>query len=194
MNVKDILMDLNRRHKRELAARRDAATLWKTEGRIASDSVVELSSLDKTVAFFDDRLETTIKLGDTHRVIPYRTIRAVSLKKKRVASISVGDRAVFETSGGPDSIMVLVVEARLRPLVFDFRSEPAGRVEEAVALIQRHARRTADESKYDDDAPSFLSPLPRSRADELAKLAALRDAGILTAAEFETEKARILKS
>ena len=194
MNLKDMLIDLNQRHKRDLAARRGAAILWKSEGMVSSHSLLELSSLDTTVAFFDDRLETRTRLGDAHRVIPYRTIRGVSLKKTRVASISVGDRAVFETSSGLDTKMVLHVNSRVQPVVFDFRSEPMERIQEAVDHVQRHVRRSPNESNYDDDAPSFLSPLQRSRADEIWKLAALRDAGMLTEAEFENEKARILNS
>ena len=192
MSLKDVLIDLNQRHKRNLDARRDAAALWKSEGRIAKDSLLELASVDKIVAFFEDRLEARTRLGDAHQLVPYETVRAVSLRKKRVTSISVGERAVFESSSGLENKMVLVVESLLKPLVFDFRSEPIERVQEAVDLVQRHVRRRPRES--DDDAPSFLSLLQQSRADELAKLAALRDAGILTEAEFQSEKARILRS
>ena len=193
MSLKDVLLDLNQRHKRDLDTRRDAAALWKSEGRIAKDSLLELASVDKIVAFFEDRLEARTRLGDAHQLVPYETVRAVSLRKKRVTSISVGERAVFESSSGLEKKMVLVVESLLKPLVFDFRSEPIERVQEAVDLVQREVRRRPSESD-DDDAPSFLSLLQQSRADELAKLAALRDAGILTETEFQTEKARILRS
>src|ERR1700722_10064255 len=194
VSLKDVLIDLNQRHKRDLAARRDAAALWNSEGRIARDSLLELASVDKIVAFFEDRLEALTRLGDAHQLVAYEPVRAVSLRKKRVTSLSVGERAVFESSSGLEKKMVLVVESLLKPLVFDFRSEPIERVQEAVDLVQRHVRRHPKASDYDDDAPSFLSLLQQSRADELAKLAALRDAGILTDAEFETEKARILHS
>lgn len=41
-------------------------------------------------------------------------------------------------------------------------------------------------------APQAAAAAPASLADELAKLAALRDQGILSAAEFDAQKARLL--
>jgi hypothetical protein len=43
-------------------------------------------------------------------------------------------------------------------------------------------------------APEGSPPAPVSKADELAKLAALRDSGVLTEEEFATEKANLLRS
>jgi hypothetical protein len=194
VSLKGILIDLNRRHKRELLARRDAAALLDSDGRIARDSLLELSSVDKIVAFYDDRLESRTRLGDVHRVIPYDTIHAVILKKPRAASLSVGERSVFEASSGREAKMVLRLESRRQPVVFDFRSEPKQRVHEALEIVQRRLRRSVSQANFDGDAPSFLSALQLGRADEITKLAALKDAGILTAEEFETEKARILNS
>ena len=44
---------------------------------------------------------------------------------------------------------------------------------------------------FADDGPEAATA-PASAADELAKLAALRDQGVLTDAEFATQKARLL--
>jgi hypothetical protein len=194
VNLKDTLINLNQRHRRALSDRRAAASLYESDGRIAPDSVLELASVDKIVAFFDDRLEARTRLGDAHRVVPYRTVRAVTLEAKAAASISVGDRALFEIANGLESKMLLELASRRRPMVFDFRSEPLDRVQEAVDLIERNVSARRSASLDHDDAPSFLSPLMLSRADEIGKLAALKDAGLLTDEEFATEKARILSS
>jgi type VI protein secretion system component VasK len=69
-----------------------------------------------------------------------------------------------------------------------------------VYLIARgdsmHERATRQAQRQDEEFRSYVqqaaSDSPASTADQLAKLADLRDRGVITAAEFEREKAKVL--
>ena len=111
MGLKEMIVDLNQRHKNALGARRDAASRWAINGRMASDALVELASVDKIVDFYDDRLESRTRLGDAHRVLDYRAVRAVSLRERASASLGVGERTTVETLRGHATTMVLTLDA-----------------------------------------------------------------------------------
>jgi len=69
-----------------------------------------------------------------------------------------------------------------------------------VYLIARggsmHERAARQAQRQDEEFRSYVqqaaSDSPASTADQLAKLADLRDRGVITAAEFEREKAKVL--
>ena len=59
------------------------------------------------------------------------------------------------------------------------------------------AQESAQESQYAAPPPQYAAPAPApaatdARIEQLTQLAALRDQGVLTPAEFEAQKARIL--
>jgi hypothetical protein len=176
-----VIVDHNQRHKRELEWQRRAASQWNADTLHGLGAHLVLDTIDQSVAFFDDRCEYRRRLGSKHGVIDYSTVRAARLAKKTGLSISRPSSETFESTIVFTKKMVLKIASRQRPLVFDFRSEPFESVQEALAIVERGMARPA----------SRVEP---SRADELAKLANLRDAGVLTDEEFEREKARILKS
>jgi len=182
MGLWTVIVDHNQRHKRELEWQRRAASQWNVNTLHGLGAHLVLDSIDQSVAFFDDRCEYRRRLGSKHGVIDYSTVRSARLAKRAGLSISRSSSETFESTIVFTKKMVLQIASRQRPLVFDFRNEPFESVQEALAIIERGMTRPA--------APR-IAP---SRADELAKLADLRDAGVLTDEEFEREKAKILKS
>ncbi|MGB8197042.1 MAG: hypothetical protein WCF25_08550 [Acidimicrobiales bacterium] len=104
------------------------------------DVLLELHSVDMTVRFFDDRLEYHRRLGAKHGTVPYRSIRvarlvaSASLLVKRPASTNVD-------SSREAKKMVITVDARATPLIFDFRAESSEKVREALLLIDRGLER-----------------------------------------------------
>jgi hypothetical protein len=181
MGLWTVIVDHNQRHKREIEWQRRAASQWNADTLHGLGAHLVLDSIDQSVAFFDDRCEYRRRLGSKHGVIDYSTVRSARLAKKTGLSISRASSETFESTIVFTKRMVLRIASRQRPLVFDFRYEPFESVQEALAIIEQGMRRRA----------AHVVP---SRADELAKLASLKDAGVLTNEEFEREKARILES
>ena len=71
----------------------------------------------------------------------------------------------------------------------------------ATAVSNRVSRRQAnrwaaqDQASYEQQQPPAAAPAPaEDRVQQLKDLAALKEQGVLTDAEFEAEKARILSS
>jgi len=71
----------------------------------------------------------------------------------------------------------------------------------ATAVSNRVSRRQAnrwaaqDQAAYEQQQPPAAAPAPaEDRVQQLKDLAALKEQGVLTDAEFEAEKARILSS
>jgi len=88
--------------------------------------------------------------------------------------------------------MVLTFGPGHKNVTFDFRSEPIERIQEALTIIRRGVVATGTRFDGRDITTREANDPPRSRADELIKLAELRKAGVLSDEEFESEKARIL--
>jgi hypothetical protein len=185
----DRIIERNRAHRRELTAQRDVARRWNDEGRISTDALLELSSVDATVAFFDDRLEYQSRLGPKHGVVPYDRIRAARLKAKKSNTHGAATFGAFTGS----KKMVLTVSAHRAPVTFDFRTEPLESVREAFAIIRSRVTRT-EERKDDgeDTAVTNADHAALSRADALWKLAKMRRSGLLSEEEYAREKARVL--
>lgn len=164
------------------------------EGKFVEDQPLELSSVDMEVTFFEDYLEFRRRLGSKHGVIRYAQIQAVDQAEKSWPTIRVSADDIFESSPTATKMMVLTVQTHRSPVTFDFRSEPSERIQEALDIIRRGVNLTAnrtDDARYVGTSERNIPA--RSRADELMKLAALRDTGVLTQEEFEIEKARILQ-
>jgi hypothetical protein len=186
VNSKDIFNGRIPKERRGLGTRVIAAVLGRTaEHSRPTDTLLELASVDMWVDFCEDRLEYRRRLGSKHGVIPYGHVRAVTLQQQSPASISVGE-TTFETSHAYTKKMILNIDTRRGPLVFDFRSEPIELVQQALDIVKRRPAH-ADRS----DVPT-AHEAPASRVDQLAKLVELRDAGVLTADQFEREKTRLL--
>jgi len=190
VNSKDIFDGRSPKERRGLGTRLIAAVLGRTakHGRPA-DALLELSSIDMWVDFCDDRLEYRRRLGSKHAVVPYAHVRAVTLQQRSPTTVSLGD-TTFGASRVFSKKMVLQLDTRRSPLIFDFRSEPLDLVQQALDIVNR---RRAHVTPDRNDTPSVGDRPPGGRVDQLAKLAALKDAGNLTAEEFEREKARILE-
>jgi hypothetical protein len=187
VGLKFSVIAVNERHRRALREQRAAQVQWNRDGRIASDSVLELSSVDMTVAFFDDRLEFRRRLGSKHGVVHYSELEAVRLAATSPSMIHAAPNPALAPSHARTEV-ILITASRAGPLIFDFRSESAQKVHEAIAIMRRGMPRASDAT---DEHLAFANGSP-SRADELMKLARLRSLGVLTDKEFEREKARIL--
>jgi hypothetical protein len=192
MSLKGKFAELNERHKRELDWQRKTASRWDADGSFAVDAVIELSSVDQTVAFFDDRLEFGRRLGSKHGTIYYMVVGAARLVERPLDSMSGPVTSTFESSCDLTKKMELTIEARRRTVVFDFRTEPIETVQGALALVKRGMSRL--QTPGADVQRTLAGHRGISRADELLKLANLKSAGILTEEEFEREKNRLLGS
>jgi hypothetical protein len=189
VNRKDIFDGRSPKERRGLGTRLVSAILGRTAKHSRpADALLELSSIDMWVDFCEDRLEYRRRLGSKHGVIPYAHVRTVTLQQRSPTTISVGD-TTFGASREFSKKMVFQLHSRRSPLIFDFRSEPIDLVQQALDVVNR---RLAHVTPDRIDVPSFADALPENRVDQLAKLVALKDAGNLTAEEFEREKARIL--
>jgi hypothetical protein len=128
----DNVIAVNRRHKRVLQDQREAATQWNLDGRIAPDSLMELSSVDMTVAFFEDRLEFRRRLGSKHGVIRYAELEAV---RRARGMMNVASNSALANSLARKEVILTI--ASRRPLSFDFRSESAENVQRAIDMMRR---------------------------------------------------------
>jgi Short C-terminal domain len=63
-----------------------------------------------------------------------------------------------------------------------------------VARRQQNRFAEQDQAAYEQSAPAPAPPAGGDRVQQLKDLAALKEQGVLTEAEFESEKARILAS
>jgi hypothetical protein len=189
VGFKDTIIGLNRRHRQSLLARRDAARRWSHDGTISPDALIELSSIDQTVAFYDDRLEFRSRLGSKHGLIPFHDVRKVSIVGHSVTPRISTKTNTYDVVLSRPTKMSFALASAHRPVTFDFRSEPPERVNEAMDLVRRYlqaSRSTADPRRAasPDDGGS--------RADELMKMTELHQRGVLSDEEFAREKARIL--
>lgn len=158
----------------------------------AEGILIQLTSVDKVVTLYDDRLDFRNRYGSKHVSIPYSQIRAVGLKKhtqgfKVVAavvtsgvSLAVTNKKILMVDTGPDNF------------AFDFRREPIENVEAALEIIKAGIAQANRPDVKVKVKRAEVSQSAASKADELRKLAELRNEGILTDDEFEVEKARIL--
>lgn len=192
LGLKNTIIERNRAHQRSLLSRRDAARRLAREGRTTDDALVELTSLDKTVAFYDDRLEFRSRIGTKHRVIPYRRIDAISLNEGFAVPTVVTTKETFAVTPATSKKMVMELKSRRRPQTFDFRHESIERINTAMAIVrQRLARATRD---VDDRDVQAADPQRRTRAEELLTMTELHRGGVISDEEFEREKSRILDS
>jgi putative oligomerization/nucleic acid binding protein len=187
MATEDMIGEKFRAPRHDLRARLTGIVFGKpASGSLSEGAHFELSSLDMLVGFYEDRLEYHRRLGSKHGVIPYRDIRAARLVKKVPLSVSIGNET-FGASRSFSKKLILHVVTLRRPLVFDFRTEPLEDVQRALELV-------TDQLNQSRDRDASSTPVGRSRADELAKLAELRASGVLSDDEFEREKSRLLNS
>jgi hypothetical protein len=104
------------------------------------DVLLELSSVDMTVRFFEDRLEYHRRLGAKRGSVAYRAIRVARLVSGSSLLVKQPSSHV-DTSRDAAKTLVLTLQSRARALSFDFRSEPIETVREAFLLIDRGLQR-----------------------------------------------------
>jgi hypothetical protein len=188
VGFKDTIIGLNRRHRQSLLSRREAARRWSREGTISADALIELSSIDQTVAFYDDRLECRSRLGSKHGVIPFSRVRKVSIVGHSVTPRISTRTNTYDVILSRPTKMSFALDSTHKPVTFDFRSEPPDRVEAAMALVRRYLQANCPPK----DSNRAASGDRGSRADELIKMTELHESGVLSDEEFAREKARIL--
>lgn len=191
MGLTDKVIASQRRWRGARAQRRFAAER-RALARSGDVALLVLSSVDMTVTFFEDRLEYRRRLGAKHGEIAYDEIRDVRLIDRSSVAKRVTTSATFDELVELSKKMEITMDARRGSLTFDFRSETINTVDEALALVARGVRSNVPRvgAEVFDDGSDYSS----GRADELIKLARLRDEGVLTPEEFEVEKARVLRS
>lgn len=155
--------------------------------------LIQLTSVDKVVTLYIDRLDFRNRYGSKHVSIPYSQIRAVGLKKHtqgvKVAaavltsgmSLAVTNKKILLVDSGPDNF------------AFDFRRESVESVQAALEIIKEGiAQANRPDVKVKVKRPQVQPASSTSKADEIRKLSDLRVEGLLTQEEFDAEKARIL--
>ena len=158
---------------------------------MTADALVELAAIDKTVAFYDDRIEYRSRIGSKHGVIPYRRLNSIALVEGFAVPIVVTTKDTLAVTPATSKKVVIALKSRRRPLIFDFRGEATETVNAAMAIVQqRLARATREDSALEVDDGDRER---RRRADELLTTAELHRAGVLSDEEFERAKARILE-
>jgi hypothetical protein len=105
------------------------------------DVLLELSSVDMTVRFFEDRLEYHRRLGSKHGTVAYRAIRVARLVSRSSLLVKQPVSTRTDTSHDVAKKLVLTLQSRAKALTFDFRSEPIETVREAFLLIDRGLQR-----------------------------------------------------
>jgi hypothetical protein len=183
MSLKDRVVETYQRQWQELHGRLVRANPGPANGSAVGDALVTLSSIDMTVEIYEDCLSYRRRLGSKHGVIPFDHIRTASLTTRSLALNTRSTSLKFEPSNVVTKTMVLTFGPGHKNVTFDFRSEP---------IIRRGVAATGTRFDGRDITTREANDPPRSRADELIKLAELRKAGVLSDEEFESEKARIL--
>jgi hypothetical protein len=154
----------------------------------------------KLVDYKDVLRAEIVEDGETRTVTSVRTERALL---GAAAFGAIGFLAGALTADKTSSTRVSRLELKViindasRPLyMLNFLPGSCERTSRAFKDAQHdittwHARIAAIVSEADDDEAALVA-VNGSRADELAKLARLRDQGVITEAEFAIEKARVL--
>ena len=100
------------------------------------DVIVEMSSIDMTVKFFEDRLLFRRRLGSKHGVIHYRDVRTLRLRRRASRQFGV-TKGSTGTSLALTKKMTFRVKGERRLVTFDFHDEPLDRVKDAFSVVQR---------------------------------------------------------
>jgi len=153
-------------------------------------ALMQLNSLEGSFTIYEDRLEIVNFLGSKHRVMPYTQIHAVNFDK--TSDLAKGGAALL-TAGA--SLLVtnkkrIIINVGVESVAIEFRAESNKRIEQAITLINERIG-AKSQASVTVNMPQG-SGANQSVADELTKLAKLKADGVLTQAEFETEKKQLL--
>jgi hypothetical protein len=155
----------------------------------AKGILLQLKSVDKRVTLYNDRVEFNNLLGSKQETLPYGQIRAVALDKhsglaKSTAAVFTGGMSLVATNK-----KTLVITTGAATLRLKFRAEPTSKVKEAFDIINQRIN-AMSQPNITVNVPS--AGQPSSMADELTKLADLKEKGILTQEEFDAKKQQLL--
>jgi hypothetical protein len=132
------------------------------------DALLTLSSLGEAATFFKDRIETRNRIGTKFNTIYYHQVTEVTLDKG--------------SPFAPTNKKTILVRVNGAITKLDFRAEPLPKIRQALDLINKGV----------GESHSVGVVKQTSGADELEKLALLKDKGIITQAEFDAKKKQLL--
>jgi hypothetical protein len=157
----------------------------------AKGIIMQLKSADKRITLYNDRVEFKNLLGSKQETLPYGQIRAVALDKhsglaKGTAALMTGGMSLAATNK-----KTLIITTGAATMRLEFRAEPLSKIKEAFDIINQRVN-ASGQSNITVNVPSAPTGQANSIADELTKLADLKEKGILTQEEFDTKKKQLL--
>jgi hypothetical protein len=156
---------------------------------MTTDALVELSSIDKTVAFYGDHFEYRSRIGSKHGIIPYRRVNAIDLVEGLAVPIVVKTSDTIAVTASTSKKMIIALKSKRRSMIFDFRGETTEAITAAVAIVQqRLARATRGAHEAGVDQGDLER---RQRVEELLTVTDLHRGGVLSDEEFAREKSRL---
>jgi hypothetical protein len=154
----------------------------------AKGILLQLSSVDKRVTLYNDRVEFKNLLGSKQETLPYSQIRAVALDKhsaiaKGTAAMLTGGLSLAATNK-----KTLIITTGAATMRLEFRAEPLNKIKEAFDIINQRVN-MAGQPNVTVNVPSTSSG---NSADELARFAELKEKGVISESEFEAKKKQLL--
>ncbi|TMC55648.1 MAG: hypothetical protein E6J20_00140 [Chloroflexi bacterium] len=147
---------------------------------VGADDIYSVVVTDRRVFIIKVGWRTGQTGGGAVTSYDHRTITSVEVRFSMLTGI-------FEvTAGGMQNkrLSAYGKDAREAPNAFPIQKKQTAKFQQVAALIREQAGAAS--------APVMAAPATEGIPDQIAKLASLRDAGILTADEFEAKKAELL--
>lgn len=156
-----------------------------------------LQTVDKKLTFYEDRVEMKSLFGSERKTLPYLQIREVRMERQSLAKkATIATMTVGLSLGAPQTYSkTLVITTGAGLIKLKFMVEPLGKIQAAYELLNAAVAgggKTNVTVNVAQAAPQAATPGTASTADELTKLADLRDRGILTDEEFDAKKRQML--
>jgi Short C-terminal domain len=130
--------------------------------------------------------------GPKETVIPIETVASVEVTGRQVAKSKVGAVLIFgvyglATKGSMDETTVAIRTKDGETIYYAIAQQRPEMVRVLISPILKLAN-----VPFHDEPPSAATPPAQDMADQLRKLAALRDEGLLTDDEFAAQKGKLL--
>jgi hypothetical protein len=130
--------------------------------------------------------------GPRETVIPMETVASIEVTGRQVARSKVGPVLIFglyglAAKGSMDETTVAVRTKDGETIYFAINNQRPEMVRTLISPVLKLVN-----VPFHDEVPPAATPPLQDMADELRKLAALRDEGLLTDDEFTAQKAKLL--